>query len=101
MEESRVGKGTTGGTGVTEIRRELENVNFPATKNDIVTKVGTREIKLGNRNMSLKDVINRVPKDRFESRDDLLREIQNNVPEFRSGQTGGGGVGGGVGGGRS
>lgn len=91
--------GTSGGGGINEIREQLDNVNFPVTKNDLVNQVGTRNVNLGGKSMNFREVLNKVNKDRFESQDELMREIQNAPGMKDLGGTTGGTVGGGTTGG--
>ncbi len=65
------------------IENELNNVQYPATKQEIIQKLGNKEVEgMGGRKMPVRDVINKLPKDRFESKSEVTRELQN-LPEFR------------------
>ena len=75
-------------SGVDAIRNQLENVNFPASKNELVTQIGEKKVNLGGRDVNLREVINRTSKDRFNSKDELVNELKN-MPEFKGGQQGG------------
>lgn len=68
---------------INQIRQQIEGVNFPVSKNELVDKVGNKNVTVGGRTMNMRDVINRVPKDRFTSQDELMTELRNNVPEFK------------------
>lgn len=68
---------------IQNIENELNSVNFPATKQDIISKLGSKEVEAtGGKRMHLRDVINKLPRDRFESRTEVTREIKN-LPEFK------------------
>ena len=75
--------GQGGGQGINEIRRQFENVDFPVSKNQLVDQVGTKTVNLGGKSINLREVLNKVGKDRFNSQDELMNELRN-VPEMKN-----------------
>lgn len=79
--------GQRGGQGQQDLTRVLENVNFPVTKQDLISRVGNEQINVQGRQVQAREVLNRMTKDRFTDRQEIEREL-NNLPEFRGSQGG-------------
>lgn len=82
----KTGGQTGGSVAGGDIGRELENVSFPVSKNDLVSRIGDREVNVGGQSLPIREVLNRVNRDRFESKDELLREIKGSSTGGQSGQ---------------
>jgi hypothetical protein len=61
---------------VDRVKTELRDINFPATKQDILQKKGTAQIELAQgRKVTVREALASVQKDRFESQNELLTQI--------------------------
>lgn len=86
MEQNKnIGQGQSGNVGnlPPEIRRTFENVDFPVSKTELVDQIGTRTVSVGGKTLNFRDMLGKVQKERFQTQDELITEIQK-LPELRS-----------------
>lgn len=62
--------------------RSLKLVDFPASKNEVLESLGNEHLDANGRSISMRDVVRKLPQDRFEGPNDILRAVQD-LPEFR------------------
>lgn len=60
------------------VKQALSDINFPATKQDIIQKKGNAQVEVADgKRVSVRDALQPVRQDRFSSPNELLNQIRD------------------------
>lgn len=70
-----------------KVKQALGTISFPATKQDIIKKVGNEQVEVAQgKRVSVRDALQPITRDRFGDSNELLNELNEahhlNWPEF-------------------
>lgn len=70
-----------------KVKQAISQINFPATKQDIIQKVGSAQLEVAaGKRVSVRDALQPVRQDRFGNSNELLNQLNEahhlNWPQF-------------------